>query len=279
MASPRLIGNLLIATGSATEHRINEAKKQQNRKVRTGPHPGQLRGGARAGDDHRHHTGGDSSTKRRYFEFIDVPGHLELIKNMMSGASNSDISILMVSAKREEGFNPQTKRHIYLSNMFGTKALVVAINKMDHQKYSKEVFDKTKEEVSEYLKSIGFNKPTAYIPISAYNNENLITPSKNMKWYKGKPLIETVREFAEKHSKSRSTKNGLRIFVQDSVEIDGKRAVFGVIYNGTVRKKNEQVRIEPENKFRKDREPLRQGQEGNFSAGGHQCRDKFRQGS
>jgi small GTP-binding protein len=240
-----LIGNLLITTGSTTEARISEVKKATKSKRFEPAHILDSFSEEREQEMTIDTTRAEIVYKKAILELIDVPGHLELIKNMMSGASNSDIAILMVSVKKEEGFRPQTKRHIFLSSMFGIKALVVAINKMDFANYDKNVFEKTKGEIADYLQSINFNKPVVFIPISAYNNENLTSLSKNMPWYKGKPLLETVRDFAGKHSNAAHVKSGVRIFVQDSVDIEGKRTVFGVLYNGKV-SVNDTVRVEPQ---------------------------------
>lgn len=240
-----LIGNMLISTGHTTEARINEVKKMSKSKRFEPAHILDSFYEEREQEMTIDTTRAELVYRNAIFELIDVPGHLELIKNMMSGASNSDIAILMVSAKREEGFRPQTKRHIYLSNMFGIKALIVAINKIDHVKYSERVFEKIKDDVANYLKSIDFDKPVAYVPISAYNNENLTAASKNIGWYSGRPLFDIVAEFAVKYSRQSKNRKGLRAVIQDSMEIDGRKAFFGVLYNGSLRAKDS-VRIEPE---------------------------------
>lgn len=241
-----LIGNLLIATDSTTKTRIAEVKKASKSKRFEPAHILDSFFEEREQEMTIDTTRAEIVYKKAILELIDVPGHLELIKNMMSGASNSEIAILMVSVKKGEGFRPQTKRHMFLSSMFGVKALIVAINKMDYAKYDRKVYESAKREVEDYLKSINFNKPVVFLPISAYNNENLVSKSKKMQWYTGKPLIETVRDFAERYSRGRSGKSGLRILVQDSVELHGESTIFGLLYNGKV-KKNEHVRIEPEN--------------------------------
>ncbi len=239
-----LIGNMLISTGHTTEARINEVKKTSKSSRFEPAHILDSFVEERENEMTIDTTRAELVYNGAIFELIDVPGHLELIKNMMSGASNSDIAILMVSAKKAEGFQPQTKRHIFLSDMFGIKALVVAVNKMDYIKYSKEAFEKVKLDVSDYLKSIKFDKPVAYVPISAYNNENLTSGSKNMKWYNDKPLFDIVDQFAKKYSKESRKGKGIRMVVQDSIGMDGKTAYFGVLYNGSI-KTNENVRIEP----------------------------------
>lgn len=112
-------------------------------------------------------------------------------------------------------------------------------------KYSREAFEKVKEDVATYLRSIKFDKPVAYVPISAYDNENLTSISQRIGWYKGKPLFEVVSDFAEKHSKRARRNKGLRIVVQDSIDMEGRKAFFGVLCNGAV-KADETVWVEPE---------------------------------
>ncbi|MDE1871446.1 MAG: hypothetical protein KGI06_04385 [Candidatus Micrarchaeota archaeon] len=239
-----LIGNLLIATGSTTQARISEVRKASRSKRFEPAHILDSFSEEREQEMTIDTTRAELVYRNAILELIDVPGHLELIKNMMSGASNSDIAVLMVSVKDDEGFRPQTKRHIFLSSMFGTKALIVAVNKMDYAKYDRKVFESAKGEISEYLGSIGFGRPVAYVPISAYNNENLVSKSGRMKWYKGKPMLELIRELAARHSRTGKKGKGLRVFVQDSMEIDGRESVFGIVYSGSM-KSGDSIRIEP----------------------------------
>ncbi len=156
-----LIGSLLIASGSATEQRINEAKKYAKRGRFE---PGYILDSfaeERAQEMTIDTTRAEMVYKGAMYEFIDVPGHLELIKNMMSGASNGEMAVLMVSMKQGEGLKPQTKRHVFISNMFGIKSLVVAVNKMDMIGYSRDAFEKMKAGISTYLGAIGFSGPVS----------------------------------------------------------------------------------------------------------------------
>ncbi|MDE1811042.1 MAG: hypothetical protein KGH66_03305 [Candidatus Micrarchaeota archaeon] len=238
-----LIGNLLIATGSTTDERVKEAKVKGKRWE-----PAYILDSfseEREQEMTIDTTRAELVYKGKMFELIDVPGHLELIKNMMSGASNGDFAVLMVSVKKGEGFKPQTKRHLFISQMFGIKALAVAINKMDIVDYDESVFEKTKKEIGDYLKSINFNKPVFFVPVSAYNNENLVSNSKNMKWYKGLPLFSLLMDFSKKYYRSKKSDDGVRALVQDVVETDGSNAMFCVLYNGTI-KIGDSVRSEPD---------------------------------
>lgn len=225
-----LIGNLLIETGAATDVRIKEAEKySKNGRFE----PAYILDSffeEREQEMTIDTTRAEVTHRNKLYELIDVPGHLELIKNMMSGASNGDLAVLMVSIKEGEGFQPQTKRHLYLSNMFGIRSLVVAVNKMDLAGYDREVFESTKEKVSEYLRAIGFSRPTAFVPISAYDRENITKPSKKMAWYKGKALLDTLDGFAKAVQVGKSA--GMRMLVQDSTELDNRDALFGILYAG-----------------------------------------------
>ena len=238
-----LIGSLLIATGAATEHRINEARKySKNGRFE----PGYI---LDSFEEERERemtidtTRAEMTYKGDIFEFIDVPGHLELIKNMMSGASHGEMAILMVSMKKGEGLAPQTKRHVYIANMLGIRALIVAINKMDLVGYDKGAFDRAKSEISGYLRSIGFSKPVSYVPVSAYDTQNLLKPSKKMPWYTGMPLMEELALFTASR-KAKSAKNDLRAIVQDVVDHGNKEMLFCLVNSGSI-KVGQEVRLAP----------------------------------
>jgi bifunctional enzyme CysN/CysC/sulfate adenylyltransferase subunit 1 len=238
-----LIGSLLIATGAATEHRINEARKySKNGRFE----PGYI---LDSFEEERQQemtidtTRAEMVYKGSMYEFIDVPGHLELIKNMMSGASHGETAILMVSMKKGEGLQPQTKRHVYIANMLGIKALIVAINKMDLVGYDKAQFDDVKASISEYLNAIGFNKPVAFVPVSAYDSENLVKGSKKMSWYKGRSLVDEL-VYSVAHKRGGNAKSGLRAIVQDVVEHEKKEMLFCLLNSGSI-KVGQQVQMEP----------------------------------
>ena len=141
------------------------------------------------------------------------------------------------------GLQPQTKRHVYIANMLGIRGLIVAINKMDLVGYDKGVFEKMKGEMSRYLKAIGFSKPVSYVPVSAYDSQNLIKGSDKMKWYTGMPLVEELALFTAS-KKAISTKNGLRAIVQDVVDHESKEMAFCLLTSGTIRV-GQSVKLEP----------------------------------
>ena len=128
-------------------------------------------------------------SKKYAYTVIDCPGHREFIKKMLTGASQADAAVLVVSAK--EGIEAQTRQHAFLAKTLGITQLVVAINKMDQIGYQESVFAKTCQILDEILKPMGF-KRVPNVPISALNGDNVFAKSKNMKWYNGLTLIDTL---------------------------------------------------------------------------------------
>jgi len=128
-------------------------------------------------------------TKKYTYTIIDCPGHREFIKKMLTGASQADAAVLVVSVK--EGIEAQTKQHTFLVKTLGISQLVVAINKMDRVGYQENIFVETCEALDETLRSMGFDN-VPKVPISAFNGDNVFVKSQNMKWYKGLTLIGTL---------------------------------------------------------------------------------------
>ncbi len=276
------IGSLLMLTGSISETRIEEAKKT-SRKLGRPFEPGFLldsfseeREDAMTIDTTR----AQIQHKGSGFEFIDVPGHEELISNMLTGASNASTAILMVSAKPGEGISEQTKRHIMLARMLGISKIVIAVNKMDTVGYSKRSFDSIRSSMMQFMreaeKSFGPFR-VKFVPVSSYKAENLVSLSDNMGWYKGSPLIEEVKNFAK--SKEDEPKY-LRAIVQGS--IDGL-AACKIIYGSMSAKST--VGIVPRYKrckismIVKAGKPARKAERGSAPAIKLECHDVPQRGS
>ena len=144
-------------------------------------------------------------TKRYYFTLIDAPGHSSFVKNMITGASQADAAILVVSAKKGEyevGIAPggQAREHAFLCFMLGIRQLIVLINKMDDPtvNWSKERYEEVKQGVSDLLKRIGFDvSKIPFIPVSGWTGDNLIEKSDKMPWYDGPTLLEALDMFEE----------------------------------------------------------------------------------
>jgi elongation factor 1-alpha len=138
-------------------------------------------------------------TEHRYITIIDAPGHKDFIKNMITGASQADVGLLVVSAKTgefEAGVGPggQTKEHAYLAMTLGVPSLIVCVNKMDEVKYSEARYKEVKEEVGGFLKSIGYKlDQVPFIPTSAMDAANLkVKTPKFTPWYTGPCLLEAL---------------------------------------------------------------------------------------
>ncbi|MHA1929068.1 MAG: GTP-binding protein, partial [Candidatus Thorarchaeota archaeon] len=140
-------------------------------------------------------------TDKYYYTIIDAPGHKDFIKNMITGASQADVAMLVVSAKKgefEAGIGPggQTKEHAYLAMTLGVPSMIVAINKMDDDSvnYSEDRYNEIKDEVGGFLQSIGFKMDkTPFIPTSAISACNLKEKTTDLTpWYKGPCLLEAL---------------------------------------------------------------------------------------
>ena len=144
-------------------------------------------------------------TKKYYFTLIDAPGHRDFVKNMITGASQADAAILVVSAKKGEyevGIAPggQAREHAFLCFMLGIRQLIVLINKMDDPtvNWSKERYEEVKQGVSDLLKRIGFDvSKIPFIPVSGWTGDNLLEKSDRMPWYDGPTLLEALDMFKE----------------------------------------------------------------------------------
>jgi bifunctional enzyme CysN/CysC len=127
------------------------------------------------------------STPKRRFILADTPGHEQYTRNMATGASTADLTILLVDARK--GVIRQTKRHAFIASLLGVPRLVVAINKMDLVGYSSEVFERIREEFTTFSRQLDIRE-IRFIPVSALRGENIVTRSAEMPWYRGESLLE-----------------------------------------------------------------------------------------
>ena len=178
-------------------------------------------------------------TKKRNYVIIDAPGHKEFIKNMVTGASQADLAILLVDAK--EGIKEQTKRHSYIIKLLGIKNLIVTINKMDLVNYDEDKFNQIKKEILGSLAKLEIFSDYI-IPISALHGENIVNKSKKMSWYNGLTLIEALNNFNIK----REIKESLRLPIQDIYNINNKKVIVGKVESGVL-KLNDKIKILPIN--------------------------------
>jgi len=176
-------------------------------------------------------------TKKREYTIIDAPGHVEFVKNMITGASQAEAAILIVDA--QEGLQEQTRRHAYILSMLGLDQVMVVVNKMDLVDYREKRYKNVKKELSKFLDKIGI-KPKHFVPISAKDGDNVASKSKNINWYKGPTILKALDQFKIEEP---MLNKPLRLPVQDIYKWD-KRIIAGRISSGTI-KKGDKISILP----------------------------------
>ncbi|NOJ29017.1 MAG: translation elongation factor EF-1 subunit alpha [Nitrososphaeraceae archaeon] len=187
-------------------------------------------------------------TSKYFYTLIDAPGHRDFIKNMITGASEADAAILVVSTKpgeTEAATDPggQAREHAFLSRTLGVSQIVVALNKMDDSGYKEERYNEVKAIVEKMLKMVGYNTAKVnFVPVSGWKGDNLVKRSENMPWYKGPTLAEVLDLF---DAPEKPIGKPLRIPIQDVYTITGVGTVpVGRVETGVV-KANDKVIVMP----------------------------------
>ncbi len=181
-------------------------------------------------------------TAKRQYVIIDAPGHVEFLKNMVTGAANAEAALLLIDA--HEGVQENSRRHGYLLNLLGIRQIVVLVNKMDLVGYEQQKFDAIEKEYRAFLKSAGI-EAKLFIPISAREGDNLATPSPKMPWWTG-PTVIAALDGLERAEPPAS--KPLRFAVQDVYKFDRKRILAGRVESGTL-KVGERLLFSPGNKI------------------------------
>jgi bifunctional enzyme CysN/CysC len=172
-------------------------------------------------------------TARRDYIIIDAPGHIEFLKNMISGAARAEAAALVIDAK--EGVRENSRRHGYILSMLGIKQVVVCVNKMDLVGYDEAHFRNIEREYRGFLRDIGAVSPQQFIPISAIGGENLAAPSPHMRWYEGPTLLEMLDAFPKAPGKTEAPfRMPVQAVYKFTREGDDRRIVAGRIEAGRV---------------------------------------------
>lgn len=170
---------------------------------------------------------------RRDYIIIDAPGHIEFLKNMVSGAARAEAGVLLIDAK--EGVRENSRRHGYLLSMLGIRQIVVAVNKIDLVDYSRQVFEDIVSEYREFLAGVGI-EPSYFIPVSAREGDFVVSRTGSLSWFEGPTILEAMDGFAKKQP---SAELPLRMPVQDVYKFnergDDRRIVVGRVESGTLR--------------------------------------------
>ncbi len=235
-----LIGRLLFNTDSLPPDKIEEMKKtskELGRKIEFAFLMDHLR------EEREQGVTIDTTqtffkTEKREYVIIDAPGHIEFIKNMITGASQAEAGLLIVDVS--QGVAEQTKRHAYILAMLGLSQVVVILNKMDLVNFSEKAFNRVKESIEKFLHIVDI-APYFYIPISAMEGDNVAGKSKNILWYKGPTVLESLDSLKNKLPRDAKP---LVFPVQDVYKIDHKRIVVGRIEAGILRQ-GQEIKVLP----------------------------------
>ncbi|KPE50878.1 sulfate adenylyltransferase subunit 1 [Chryseobacterium indologenes] len=232
-----LIGRLLYDSKSILQDQLEVLEKHSKNKNEDGVDLALLTDGLRAEREqgitidvaYRYF-----STPKRKFIIADAPGHVQYTRNMITGASNSDLMVILIDARK--GVIEQTRRHSIIASLLQLKKVAVAINKMDMVDYSEDVFETIKSDYAAIAENLGLNDVT-YFPISALKGDNIVSKSSKTDWYEGDSLLEYLEQAAlnEKHN------TGNRFQVQyvirpQTEELHDYRGYAGKILSGKFKK-------------------------------------------
>ena len=176
---------------------------------------------------------------RRHYIIIDAPGHIEFLKNMVTGAARAHAALLVIDAR--EGIRENSRRHGYLLSMLGIRQLAVVVNKMDLVGFDRQVFEGIRTEYTAFLRQLNV-EPSGYIPVSGFHGDNIAARSQAMPWYEGPTVLETLDGFVSEQpavsQPFRMPVQGVYKFTQQS---DDRRIVAGTIDTGRVQTGDEVV--------------------------------------
>ncbi len=215
-----LVGRLLFETGSVPEHVIEQHREEAEEKGKGGFEfayvmdnlAEERERGVTIDIAHQ-----EFDTDEYYFTIVDCPGHRDFVKNMITGASQADNAVLVVAA--DDGVAPQTREHVFLARTLGIGELIIGVNKMDLVDYGETEFETVKSEVQELLKQVQFNADNAeFIPISAFEGDNVAEQSDELSWFHGPTLLEALNDLPESEP---PTDAPLRLPIQDVYTISG----------------------------------------------------------
>ena len=185
------------------------------------------------------------STLNRKFIIADAPGHVQYTRNMITGASNSDLMIILIDAR--QGVIEQTRRHSIIASLLKIKHVVVTVNKMDLVNYSQEIFENIKTDYLEIAKKLNLNN-IQFFPISALDGDNIVDQSTKMPWYKERSLLEYLEQVEiNKKINFEETRFQVQFVIRPQTEeFHDYRGYAGEIVSG-IYKKGDRIKVLPQN--------------------------------
>ena len=229
-----VIGRLLADTGSLPEGKLEQVKETCRRNSKPFEYAFLLDA---LKDEQAQGITIDSArvffkTKKRHYIIIDAPGHIEFLKNMVTGASHAEAALLVIDAA--EGVRENSRRHGYMISMLGIRQIVVLVNKMDLVDYKQDVFDAIVAEYTEFLNGIDV-KAEAFIPVSGMQGDTIAALTDKMPWYSGQTVLESLDRFRKEPP---PVDKPFRMPVQDVYKFtkagDQRRIIAGTVDTGTV---------------------------------------------
>jgi sulfate adenylyltransferase large subunit len=184
------------------------------------------------------------ATAKRRFIIADCPGHQQYTRNMVTGASTADVSVVLLDARR--GVLEQSKRHAFISALLGIPDMVVAVNKMDLVEYSQERFEELRAEFEGYSEKLKGVKRITYIPMSALNGDNVVSRSAEMPWYDGPVLLDHLEqvEVAYDHPGDKPARFPVQWVIRPAGGDTDYRGYSGQLASGALRR-GEEITVLP----------------------------------
>lgn len=227
-----IIGRLLADTGSLPQGKLEQVQEQCRRNSKVFEYAFLLDA---LKDERSQGITIDSArcffqTAKRRYMILDAPGHLEFLKNMVTGAARAQAALLVIDAA--EGIQENSKRHLYLLAMLGIEQIAVLVNKMDLLNYSQEKFQGLVSLYTEFMEKLNL-QATAFLPVSGREGDNIANPSGKMDWYQGRMVLEELDSFTAKRLPSNSP---FRLPVQGVYKFtenqDNRRIIAGTVVSG-----------------------------------------------
>ncbi len=236
-----VIGRLLADTGSLPEGKLEQVRERCRRNARPFEYAFLLDA---LKDEQAQGITIDTArcffkTDKRRYIIIDAPGHIEFLKNMITGASRAEAALLVIDAA--EGVQENSRRHGYMLSMLGIRQVCVLVNKMDLVGYDRTTFEQVEAEYKTFLDQIGI-RPSGFIPVSGMEGDNIAAPSARMGWYQGPTVLEMLDRFV---APAPPNELPFRMPVQDVYKFtelgDSRRIIAGTVLTGTLQAGDEVV--------------------------------------